>query len=147
MRRKEQFRQEATAHWEESKRLGRQFPFRSWCAIRTLFTRPKRLRQMRDASGYVTFRPRRPISAKSETEWTGENPNKAELSSSGPSVSAPQEERAAPTAVQASEAPAQRGSLREGIDFVIEKGLYVFSKTYLQSRGYCCDSGCRNCPY
>ena len=136
--------------WDESKRLGRRFPFRCWYAIRTLFTRPKMLKQMRDASGYVTFRPRRPTSAKSETEWTGENPNKAELSSSEPSVSAPQEGLAAPTAtpaVQSSEAPAQRGSLREGIDFVIENGLYVFSKTYLQSRGYCCDSGCRNCPY
>jgi hypothetical protein len=23
----------------------------------------------------------------------------------------------------------------------------VFTSSYLQRRGYCCDSGCRNCPY
>jgi hypothetical protein len=35
----------------------------------------------------------------------------------------------------------------EGIDFYIEKGLYVFTEKYLKERGYCCDSGCRHCPY
>jgi hypothetical protein len=25
--------------------------------------------------------------------------------------------------------------------------LMVFTKLYLQKRGYCCESGCRHCPY
>jgi len=26
-------------------------------------------------------------------------------------------------------------------------GLSVFTAEFLASRGYCCDSGCRHCPY
>jgi Family of unknown function (DUF5522) len=26
-------------------------------------------------------------------------------------------------------------------------GLSVFTATFLEARGYCCDSGCRHCPY
>ena len=26
-------------------------------------------------------------------------------------------------------------------------GLYVFTAQYLLKRGYCCQSGCRHCPY
>lgn len=26
-------------------------------------------------------------------------------------------------------------------------GLLVFSAKYLWDRGYCCDTGCRHCPY
>jgi Family of unknown function (DUF5522) len=26
-------------------------------------------------------------------------------------------------------------------------GLSVFTAVFLQQRGYCCDSGCRHCPY
>ncbi|MBX2927732.1 MAG: hypothetical protein KF852_07860 [Saprospiraceae bacterium] len=37
--------------------------------------------------------------------------------------------------------------LREGLDFYIENGLYVFTEHYLRQRGYCCQSGCRHCPY
>jgi hypothetical protein len=37
--------------------------------------------------------------------------------------------------------------LVEGIDFVVENGLYVFTAKYLLERGYCCENGCRNCPY
>ncbi|MBI1223867.1 MAG: hypothetical protein GC192_01405 [Bacteroidetes bacterium] len=37
--------------------------------------------------------------------------------------------------------------LVEGIDFTIENGLYVFTAYYLKKRGYCCENGCRNCPY
>lgn len=37
--------------------------------------------------------------------------------------------------------------LVEGVDFTIENGLYVFTADYLRRRGYCCESGCRNCPY
>lgn len=37
--------------------------------------------------------------------------------------------------------------LIEGEDYVIENGLYVFTRSYLLKRGHCCHSGCRNCPY
>ena len=37
--------------------------------------------------------------------------------------------------------------LREGIDYYVENGLYVFTEEYLRRRGYCCESGCRHCPY
>lgn len=37
--------------------------------------------------------------------------------------------------------------LKEGLDFYIENGLYVFTAHYLKNRGYCCGSGCRHCPY
>jgi len=37
--------------------------------------------------------------------------------------------------------------LIEGEDFYIEKGLYVFTREYLLKRGFCCQSGCRHCPY
>ena len=33
------------------------------------------------------------------------------------------------------------------VDYTIENGLYVFTAHYLKKRGYCCESGCRNCPY
>jgi hypothetical protein len=26
-------------------------------------------------------------------------------------------------------------------------GLWVFTAAYLADRGYCCESGCRHCPY
>jgi len=35
----------------------------------------------------------------------------------------------------------------EGIDYYFENGLMVLTKYYLEKRGYCCKSGCRNCPY
>ena len=37
--------------------------------------------------------------------------------------------------------------LEEGDDYYIENGLYVFTEKYLLKRGYCCQSGCRHCPY
>jgi hypothetical protein len=37
--------------------------------------------------------------------------------------------------------------LTEGIDFYIEKGFWVFTELHHQKRGYCCESGCRHCPY
>ncbi|WP_397601058.1 DUF5522 domain-containing protein [Silvanigrella sp.] len=38
--------------------------------------------------------------------------------------------------------------IREGIDFYFnDKGLMVFTKEYHLKRGYCCKSGCLNCPY
>lgn len=35
----------------------------------------------------------------------------------------------------------------EGIDFYFEDGLMVLTRKYLLDRGFCCDSGCRHCPY
>jgi hypothetical protein len=37
--------------------------------------------------------------------------------------------------------------LVEGEDFYYENGFMVFSEKYLLARGYCCQSGCRHCPY
>jgi hypothetical protein len=37
--------------------------------------------------------------------------------------------------------------LIEGVDYYIEDGLMVFTAHYLRNRGYCCQSGCRHCPY
>jgi hypothetical protein len=36
--------------------------------------------------------------------------------------------------------------LKEGIDYCLEAGLFVLTATFLQKRGYCCESGCRHCP-
>jgi hypothetical protein len=38
-------------------------------------------------------------------------------------------------------------SLKEGEDYYLESGRMVFTKFFLESRGYCCKSGCRHCPY
>ena len=35
----------------------------------------------------------------------------------------------------------------EGRDYYIEDGRWVFTAHYLRARGYCCQSGCRHCPY
>jgi iron complex transport system substrate-binding protein len=40
-----------------------------------------------------------------------------------------------------------KGILLEGKDYQLENSSMVFTAGYLQRRGYCCDSGCRNCPY
>jgi hypothetical protein len=37
--------------------------------------------------------------------------------------------------------------LLEGLDYYLEKGLFVFTAAFLRKRGYCCESGCRHCPY
>jgi hypothetical protein len=37
--------------------------------------------------------------------------------------------------------------LVEGEDYYLEGGLMVFTAQYLLRRGYCCNSGCRHCPY
>ena len=37
--------------------------------------------------------------------------------------------------------------LVEGVDYYVENGLFVFTAKYLQERGYCCESGCRHCPW
>ena len=35
----------------------------------------------------------------------------------------------------------------EGIHYYLEEGKVVFTPRYLTERGYCCGTGCRNCPY
>ena len=37
--------------------------------------------------------------------------------------------------------------LVEGEDFYREGPYIVFTEQYLRKRGYCCESGCRHCPY
>jgi hypothetical protein len=38
--------------------------------------------------------------------------------------------------------------LIENEDYYIEEnGNYVFTAKYLKERGYCCENGCRHCPY
>lgn len=32
-------------------------------------------------------------------------------------------------------------------DFYTENGFVVFTASFLRRRGYCCESGCRHCPY
>jgi hypothetical protein len=38
-------------------------------------------------------------------------------------------------------------ALEEFIDYRLEDGAYVFSAWFHLKRGYCCGSGCRNCPF
>ena len=39
------------------------------------------------------------------------------------------------------------GKLIEGVDFYFEGRFMVFTEKFLRERGYCCESGCRHCPY
>jgi hypothetical protein len=41
----------------------------------------------------------------------------------------------------------QDAELQEGLDYYVEDGLLVFTGVFLRKRGYCCQSGCRHCPY
>ena len=45
------------------------------------------------------------------------------------------------------EGSTQNRELQEGIDYYLEDGLFVFTAAFLLKRGYCCESGCRHCPY
>lgn len=35
----------------------------------------------------------------------------------------------------------------EGLDYYYEDGLFVLTEHFLRKRGYCCENGCRHCPY
>lgn len=37
--------------------------------------------------------------------------------------------------------------LEEGDYYWSPEGYRVFTAAYLRKRGYCCESGCRHCPY
>jgi hypothetical protein len=41
----------------------------------------------------------------------------------------------------------KNSDLQEGVDYYFENGLIVFTGTFLQKRGFCCESGCRHCPF
>jgi len=60
------------------------------------------------------------------------------------------EDRKQPTASESEDDEAssrQHAPLQEGIDYYVENGLFVFTAAFLLRRGYCCESGCRHCPY
>lgn len=37
--------------------------------------------------------------------------------------------------------------LIEGVDYYLEGGRCVLTEVFHLKRGYCCNSGCRHCPY
>ncbi len=41
----------------------------------------------------------------------------------------------------------ERMGLAEGDCYFTEEGYMVFTEQYHLKRGYCCQSGCRHCPY
>lgn len=43
--------------------------------------------------------------------------------------------------------PEEPQPLVEGEDYVMEGPYLVFTAAYHLKRGYCCESGCRNCPW
>src|SRR2546421_11385458 len=43
--------------------------------------------------------------------------------------------------------PSSPSPLKEGEDFYREGAVIVFTARYHLKRGYCCESGCRHCPY
>lgn len=50
---------------------------------------------------------------------------------------------------QAQKSPViKREQLQEGEHYYInEAGNWVFTETYHRLRGYCCQNGCKHCPY
>jgi hypothetical protein len=43
--------------------------------------------------------------------------------------------------------PQQETSGEPEADFYMENGFVVFTASFLRRRGYCCENGCRHCPY
>jgi hypothetical protein len=43
--------------------------------------------------------------------------------------------------------PTELPATVEGRDYYLERGYMVFTASFLLRRGYCCESGCRHCPY
>ncbi|MBK9274393.1 MAG: hypothetical protein IPM49_07615 [Flavobacteriales bacterium] len=41
----------------------------------------------------------------------------------------------------------ERLGLEAGDYYFTEEGYLVFTEQYHRKRGYCCQSGCRHCPY
>jgi hypothetical protein len=42
---------------------------------------------------------------------------------------------------------ASDNSLQLGVDYYFENDLMVFTSEFLLKRGYCCERGCRHCPF
>lgn len=42
---------------------------------------------------------------------------------------------------------AEQLGLKEGDFYFTEEGYLVFTEQYHLKRGFCCQSGCRHCPY
>ncbi len=51
------------------------------------------------------------------------------------------------TALDPDASDSQNTVLQEGLDYYLENGLMVFTAAFLGRRGYCCERGCRHCPY
>src|SRR6266516_4093 len=51
------------------------------------------------------------------------------------------------SAYQQIDLPLLQGLLEKGKDYYLQGDAMVFTGSYLQRRGYCCNSGCRHCPY
>ena len=45
------------------------------------------------------------------------------------------------------ETSSERALLIEGEDYYLENGLMVLTAAYHLRRGYCCEQGCRHCPF
>jgi hypothetical protein len=43
--------------------------------------------------------------------------------------------------------PGLKTRLVEGEDFYVEGATIVFTARYHLRRGFCCENGCRHCPY
>ena len=63
------------------------------------------------------------------------------------SATAAASDTASATATVSAAASVSASELSEGVDYYLENGLFVFTAKYLLNRGYCCNSGCRHCPY
>jgi hypothetical protein len=51
------------------------------------------------------------------------------------------------SAVKSAPAASTKLTLVEGVDYYFEENLMVFTAHFLLRRGYCCENGCRHCPY
>lgn len=52
-----------------------------------------------------------------------------------------------PSSTEQKEVDPPSFELIEGLHYYLDDGLVVFSEAYHRTRGYCCGSGCRHCPY
>lgn len=43
----------------------------------------------------------------------------------------------------------EKPKFEEGVDYYLEDGFVIFTRSFLANRGYCCASknSCRHCPY
>ncbi len=46
-----------------------------------------------------------------------------------------------------SDLPGQRQNLEPDEFYLSDEGFVVFTEKYHLKRGYCCQNGCRHCPY